>query len=255
MSASLRKRPNYCALITVRAHRLGARRERPCRCAAEQPDELPPSHGRSPALGNPSSSSSAFSISSRPHSFSPSIRRSVVDQPVLYAALPPPLIPSIDLLLPIGGQHLSCRLLEVVALVSGADCMIRAAKRVITVSARGENVFLQARDVRHVISLRPFIARAACRPVDLEEKARIELQPRVLVTSMPSAIGHKLAVTRYRRPLRQAVLHMAQQYLRDRYLEAIRLHIGWNLHRVEQLLEGRGLLRSGHIAIKERERC
>src|SRR5262249_28900411 len=80
----------------------------------------------------------------------------------------------------------------------------------------------------------------------------IELQPRILVPCMPSAIGHKLAVTRYRRPLRQAVLHMVQQYLRDRYLEAIRFCIGWNLHCVEQLLEGRGLLRSGHVALKDR---
>src|SRR5262249_5698057 len=164
--------------------------------------------------------------SSTPNSFGPSIRRSVIDQPFPYAALPPTLIPSIGLPLPIGGQRLPCRLLEVVALVSGADCMIRAAKRVITVSARGENVFFQARDIRHVISLWPFIARTACRPVDLEEKARIELQPRVLVPCEHLAIGDKLAVARYRQPLRQAVLHMVQQYLRDRYLEAIRLRIG-----------------------------
>jgi hypothetical protein len=45
---------------------------------------------------------------------------------------------------------------------------------------------------------------------------------------------------------------MVQQYLRDGYLEAIRLHIGWNLHCVEQLLEGRGLLRSGQVALKKR---
>jgi hypothetical protein len=160
-----------------------------------------------------------------PNGFGPGIRRSIVDQTFLYAALPPTLIPSIGLLLPIGGEHLPCRLLEVVALVSSAYCMIRAAKRVITVSARGENVFLQARDVRHVISLRPFIARTACRPVDLEEKTRIELQPRILVASEPLAIGHKLAVSSYRRPLRQAVLHVVQQYLRDYYLEAIRPRI------------------------------
>src|SRR5262249_53505014 len=113
--------------------------------------------------------------SSTPNSFGPSIRRSVVDQPFPYAALPPTLIPSVGLPLPIGGQHVPCRLLEVVALFSSADCMVRTAKRVITVSARGENVFLQARDVRHVISLRPFIAGTACCPIDLEEKARIEL--------------------------------------------------------------------------------
>jgi hypothetical protein len=57
------------------------------------------------ALGNTSSSSSAFSISS-PHSFGPSIGRSIVDQSFLYAALPPTLIPFIDLMPPVGGQHL-----------------------------------------------------------------------------------------------------------------------------------------------------
>jgi hypothetical protein len=190
--------------------------------------------------------------SSMPNSFGPRIRRSVVDQLFLYAALPPTLIPSIGLPLPIGGQHLPCRLLEVVALVSAADCMIRAAERVIAVSARGENVLLQARDVGHVISLRPFESGTARRPVDLEEKVRIELQPRILVPCVPSAIGHKLAITRYRRPLRQAVLHMVQQYLRDRYLETIRLRIGWNLHCVEQLFEGCGLLRFCHVALKKR---
>ena len=81
------------------------------------------------------------------------------------------------------------------------------------------------------------------------------MQSCALVPFMPSAIGYKRAVVRCRGPLRQAVLDVVQQYLRDRYLEAIRLRIGWNLHCVEQLLEGRGLLRSGHIAIKERERC
>ena len=35
--------------------------------------------------------------SSTPNSFGPSIRRSVVDQPFPYAALPPTLIPSIGL--------------------------------------------------------------------------------------------------------------------------------------------------------------
>src|SRR6516165_9454570 len=35
--------------------------------------------------------------SSMPNSFGPRIRRSVVDQPFLYAALPPTLIPSIGL--------------------------------------------------------------------------------------------------------------------------------------------------------------
>jgi hypothetical protein len=189
--------------------------------------------------------------SSMPNSFGPGIRRSIVDQPFLYAALPPPLIPFIDLMPPVGGQHLFRCSLQIIGPVGGADCMIFAAKRVSAVSARGKDVFLQARDVRHVISLRPFIAGTACRPVDLEEKARIELQPRLLVPCVPSAIGHKLAVTRYCRPLRQAVLHMVQQYLRDRYLEAIRHCVGWYLHCVEQLPEGRGMLRSGHVALKK----
>jgi hypothetical protein len=69
---------------------------------------------------------------------------------------------------------------------------------------------------------------------------------------MSSAIGHKLAVIRYRLPLRQAVLDVVQQYLRDRYLEAIRHCVGWYLHCVEQLLEGRGMLRSGHVSLKKR---
>src|SRR5262245_18099201 len=110
-----------------------------------------------------------------PNSFGPGIRRSIDDQPFLYAALPPPLIPFVDLLLPIGGQHLPCRLLEVVALVSSADCMIFAAKRVSAVSARSENVLLQARDIGHVISLRPFKTGAASRPIDREEQPRSEM--------------------------------------------------------------------------------
>src|SRR5262249_52234498 len=153
-----------------------------------------------------------------PNSFGPGIRRSIVDQPFLYAALPPPLIPFIDLMPPVGGQHLFRCPLQIISPVGGADCMIFAAKRVSAVSARSENVLLQARDIGHVISLRPFKTGAASRPVDLEEKARIELQPRLLVPCVPSAIGHKLAVTPYCRPLRQAVLHMVQQYLRHRYL-------------------------------------
>ena len=120
--------------------------------------------------------------------------------------------------------------------------MVCAAPRVIAVSARSEDVFFQARDVGHVVSLRPFKARTARRPVDREEQLRIEPQACVLVPSMPPAIGHKLAVLRYRGPLRQAVLHMVQQYLSDCYLEAIRFCIGWDLHCVIQLLEGRGLL-------------
>ena len=50
---------------------------------------------------------------------------------------------------------------------------------------------------------------------------------------MPSAIGYKRAVIRYSRPLWQAVLDVVQQYLRDRYLEAIRHSVGWYLHCVE----------------------
>jgi hypothetical protein len=69
---------------------------------------------------------------------------------------------------------------------------------------------------------------------------------------MPFAIGYKRAVVRCGGPLWQAVLDVVQQYLRDRYLEAIRHCVGWYLHCVEQLLEGRGMLRSGHVALKER---
>src|SRR6516225_8954327 len=187
-----------------------------------------------------------------PNSFGPGIRRSIVDQPFLYAALPPPLIPFIDLMPPVGGQHLFRCPLQIISPVGGADCMIFAAKRVSAVSARSENVLLQARDIGHVISLRPFKSGAASRPVDLEEKARVELQPRLLVLCVPSAIGHRFAVTRYSRPLRQAILAVVQQYLRDRYLEAIRHCVGWYLHCVEQLLEERGMLRSGHVALKKR---
>src|SRR5262245_5496272 len=187
-----------------------------------------------------------------PNSFGPGIRRSMLDQPLLYAALPPPLTPFIDLVPPIGGQNLFRCPLQFIGPVSGADCMIFAAKRVSAVSARSEDVLLHPRDIGHVISLRPFESGAASRPVDLEEKARIELHPRLLVPCVPSAIGHKLAATRYRRPLRQAVLHVVQYYLRDRYLEAIRHCVGWYLHCVEQLLEGCRMLRSGHIALKNR---
>src|SRR5262245_31735726 len=41
-----------------------------------------------------------------PNGFGPGIRRSIVDQTFLYAALPPTLIPFIDLMPPVGGQHL-----------------------------------------------------------------------------------------------------------------------------------------------------
>jgi hypothetical protein len=68
----------------------------------------------------------------------------------------------------------------------------------------------------------------------------------------PESGAYKLAVIRYSRPLWQAVLDVVQQYLRDRYLEAIRYCVGWYLHCVEQLLEGLGMLRSGHVALKER---
>ena len=79
-----------------------------------------------------------------PNSFGPGIRRSIVDQPFLYAALPPPLIPFIDLMSPVGGQHLFRCPLQIISPVGGADCMIFAAKRVSAVSARSENVLLQA---------------------------------------------------------------------------------------------------------------
>src|SRR6516225_2748403 len=133
--------------------------------------------------------------SSMPNSFGPGIRRSIVDQPFLYAALPPPLIPFIELMPPVGGQHLFRCPLQIIGPVGGADCVIFAAKRVSAVSARSENVLLQARDIGHVISLRPFKTGAASRPVDLEEKARIELQPRLLVPCVPSAMGHRLGVS------------------------------------------------------------
>ena len=119
--------------------------------------------------------------------------------------------------------------------------MVCAAPRVIAVSARSEDVFFQARDVGHVVSLRPFKARTACRPVDREEQLRIEPQACVLVPSMPSAIGHKTAVRRNGGPLRQAVLDMVQQYLRDRYLERSRIAL-LGTSCVEQLLERRGLI-------------
>src|SRR6266508_4205540 len=119
-------------------------------------------------LGSPSSPSSASFVILGPYIVGPSIRRSIVDQPLFYASLPPLLIPSISLLLPIRGQYLPCCFLEAISLISGADCMIFAAPRVIAVSARSEDVFFQARDVGHVVSLRPFKARTACRPVDRE---------------------------------------------------------------------------------------
>ena len=78
------------------------------------------------AAGRSCSSSSA---SSMPNSLRPGIRRSIVDQPFFYAALPPPLIPFIDLVLPVGGQRFLRCLLQVIGLVGGANCMIFAAKR------------------------------------------------------------------------------------------------------------------------------
>src|SRR6516225_9942897 len=187
-----------------------------------------------------------------PNSFGPGIRRSIVDQPFLYAAFPPPLIPFIDLMPPVGGQHLFRCPLQIIGPVGGADGMIFAAERVSAVSARSENVLLQARDIGHVISLRPFKTGAASRPVDREEQPRSEVQSCALVPFMPSAIGYKRAVVRCRGPLRQAVLDVVQQYLRDGYLEAIWQCVGWYLHCVEQLLEGRRMLRFGHVALKER---
>jgi hypothetical protein len=85
--------------------------------------------------------------SSMPNSVGPGIRRSIVDQPFLDAALPPPLTPFIDLVPPVGGQHLFRCPLQVIGPVGGADCMIFAAKRVSAVSARSRDVLLQARDV------------------------------------------------------------------------------------------------------------
>ena len=192
---------------------------------------------------------SSSSPSSMPNSFGPGIRRSILDQPFLYAALPPPLIPFIDLVPPVGGKHVFRCPLQIIGPVGGADCMIFAAKRVSAISACSENVLLQARDIGHVISLRPFKSGAASRPVNREEQLRSEVQSCVLVPFMPFAIGHKRALARCRGPLRQAVLHVVQYYLRDRYLEAIRHCVGWYLHCVEQLLEGRGMLRSGHVAL------
>src|SRR5262245_64537463 len=92
--------------------------------------------------------------SSMPNSFGPGIRRSIVDQPFLYAALPPPLIPFIDLMPPVVGQHLFPCPLQIIGPVGGADGMIFASERVSAVSARSEDVLLQARDTSHVISLR-----------------------------------------------------------------------------------------------------
>src|SRR6516162_4710466 len=86
----------------------------------------------------------ASALGQVPNSFGPGIRCSIVDQPFLYAALPPPLIPFIDLMPPVGGQHLFRCPLQIIAPVGGADCMIFAAKRVSAVSARSENVLLQA---------------------------------------------------------------------------------------------------------------
>jgi hypothetical protein len=77
-----------------------------------------------------------------PNSFGPGIRRSILDQSFSYAALPPPLIPFIDLMLPIGGQYSLCYLLQILGLVGSADGMIFAAMHVGAISACGENVFL-----------------------------------------------------------------------------------------------------------------
>src|SRR5215831_16206083 len=137
-----------------------------------------------------------------PNSFGPSIRRSALDQPLLYAALPPPLIPFIDLMPPVGRQHLFRCPLQIIGPVGGADCMIFAAKRVSAVSARSENVLLQARDIGHVIRLQPFKSGAASCPVDREEQPRSEVQSCVLVPFMPFAISYKRAVVCCRGPLR-----------------------------------------------------
>ena len=53
---------------------------------------------------------------------SPFGRRSTL----LYAALPPPLIPFIDLMPPVGGQHLFRCPLQIFGPVGGGDCMIFA---------------------------------------------------------------------------------------------------------------------------------
>jgi hypothetical protein len=151
-------------------------------------------------LGTPGAPRSL--VSSMPNSFDPGVRRRSSINPFLYAALPPPLIPFIDLVLPVGRKHLLRCPLQIIGVVGGANCMIFAAKRVRSISARGENVLFQTRDIGHMMSLRPFKAGAAGRPIDREEQARSELQSCV-----------------YRGPLRQAVLDMVQQYLRNRYLE------------------------------------
>src|SRR5262245_37134893 len=57
--------------------------------------------------------------SSMPNGFGPGIRRSILDQPLLYAALPPPLTPFIDLVPPVGGQHLFRCALQIIGPVGG----------------------------------------------------------------------------------------------------------------------------------------
>src|SRR5262245_12277958 len=225
-SASMKTRDH----ITHDIRWLDSGREPQCQPSPAYPDgiDVPSPRPAAKRIGSLASSSCQV-----PNSFGPGIRRSIVDQPFLYAALPPPLIPFVDLMPPVGGQHLFRCPLQIIGAVGGADGMIFAAKRVSAVSARSENVLLQARDISDVISLRPFKSGAASRPVDREEQPRSEVQSCVLVPFMPFAIGYKRAVVRCRGPLRQAVLDVVQQYLRDRYLEAIRHCVGWYLHCVE----------------------
>ena len=146
---------------TIEWHDSG--REPQCEPNPAYPDGIDVPSPRPAAKRIGSLASSSWQV---PNSFGPGIRRSIVDQPFLYAALPPPLIPFNDLMPPVGGQHPFRCPLQIIGPVGGADGMIFAAKRVSAVSARSENVLLQARDISDVISLRPFKTGAASRPVD-----------------------------------------------------------------------------------------
>ena len=101
--------------------------------AAEEPNEVPPSHARPSRLRQPV----LFVVGifdSRilcPYSLSPSIRRSFIDQP-LRCTSPTAADPIHQPASSNTRSAPSLLLLEAVSLISGADCMVCAAPRVIS---------------------------------------------------------------------------------------------------------------------------
>src|SRR6516162_7734372 len=96
-----------------------------------------------------------------PYLSCPTNSRSAIDQTFVKEALPSLLVTSVRLSAPICRYRFTSRLSNVVLLVSDTDGVISAPERIVAVSARGEDILFEPRQIRDPILLGPLIAGTA----------------------------------------------------------------------------------------------